>query len=73
MTIGTPDGNEAGQLVENAARERPRMHGSHAADLLDEHGYTHEAALVRDELRNQRGHLSAKQAAQFLRHQADPR
>lgn len=54
------------QLVQDAARERRGMHGKHAADLLDERGYRAEAALVRGEVRAQNGHLSAKQAAQFL-------
>ncbi|MFJ2752702.1 hypothetical protein [Streptomyces sp. NPDC087297] len=73
MTTSTPADHPAAQLVENAARERPRMHASHAADLLDQHQYATEANLIRDELRAQRGHLSAKQAARFLRDQADAR
>ncbi|MER6253642.1 hypothetical protein ABT224_20030 [Streptomyces sp. NPDC001584] len=72
MTSSAPGDNPAAELVATAAAARPRMHGRHAADLLDRHGYADEAALVRDELRAQRGHLSAKQAAQLLRCQAAP-
>lgn len=62
----------AAQLVEDAARERTIRHGKHAADLLDEHGHPGEATLIRTEVRAQNGHLSARQAADFLRRPANP-
>lgn len=61
------DREAAAQLVEAAARERTIRHGKHAADLLDEHGHPDEATLLRAEVRAQNGHLSARQAADFLR------
>jgi hypothetical protein len=56
----------AAQLVAAAAKERRGMHGKHAADLLEEHGYTEEAERIRAEVRAQNGHLSGKQALQML-------
>jgi len=58
--------NPAVRLVLDAAKERRGMHGSHAAELLEEHGYTAEAEWIRREVRAANGHLSAKQAAQVL-------
>ncbi|GAA2107984.1 hypothetical protein [Streptomyces synnematoformans] len=64
--------NPAARLVAEAAATRSGMHGSHAADLLDEHGHTEAAALIRDVVAGRRGHLSAKQAVQLLLDTADP-
>jgi hypothetical protein len=60
------DANPAARLIHEAARERRGMHGKHAAELLDEHGYTTEAEHVRRAVSRCHGHMSAKQAAQFL-------
>jgi hypothetical protein len=69
----TAAADPAVQLVLDAMRERRGMHGRHAADLLAEHGYTAEAELVREEVRAQNGHLSAKQAVQLLQHRTGSR
>ncbi|MEU2453963.1 hypothetical protein ABZ605_28270 [Streptomyces sp. NPDC012765] len=66
------DHETAAQLIEDAAHERTIRHGKHAADLLDEHGHPDEAALIRAEVRAQNGHLSARQAADFLRRPVAP-
>jgi hypothetical protein len=56
----------AAQLVAHALTQRRGMHGKHAAELLDEHGHTKEADLIRREVRDRNGHLSAKQALELL-------
>jgi hypothetical protein len=56
----------AAQLVADALTQRRGMHGKHAADLLAEHGHTKEADLIRREVRDRKGHLSAKQALELL-------
>ncbi|QKV98326.1 hypothetical protein HUT19_42175 (plasmid) [Streptomyces sp. NA02950] len=53
-------------LIRAAMAQRRGMHGSHAADLLAEHGFTEEADRIRAEVCAQMGHLSAKQALQLL-------
>ncbi|WP_333745589.1 hypothetical protein [Streptomyces sp. IBSBF 2950] len=53
-------------LIRAAMAHRRGMHGSRAADLLAEHGFTEEADRIRSEVRAQMGHLSAKQALQLL-------
>ena len=58
--------NPAVRLILDAAKQRRGMHGSHAAELLDEHSYTAEAERVRHEVSAAHGHLSAKQAAALL-------
>lgn len=58
--------NPAARLIADAARERRGMHGKHAADLLEQHGYTETADRVRSEVRARNGLLSAKQAIELL-------
>lgn len=58
--------NPAARLIADAAKERRISHGKHAADLLEQHGYTEAAALVRREVRARNGLLSAKQAIELL-------
>ncbi|MET9321906.1 hypothetical protein ABZX75_17190 [Streptomyces sp. NPDC003038] len=53
-------------LILAAASERRGMHAKQAAQLLDQHGYTDAAAVVMAELKNRRGHMSAKGAASLL-------
>jgi hypothetical protein len=61
----------AAKLIFDAAKERRGMHGRHAAELLDEHGYTTEAAQIRDMVTAMKGHLSANQAALWLIERAE--
>jgi hypothetical protein len=56
----------AAKLVADAAAARRIRHGKHAAGLLDEHGYTTEAELVRRAVSERNGLMSAKQAVTFL-------
>ncbi|MEU9033841.1 hypothetical protein AB0D45_02835 [Streptomyces sp. NPDC048352] len=59
-------------LVLAAAASRRGMHAKQAALLLEEHGHGDAAALIRAELKERRGHMSAKGAASFLRDLARP-
>jgi hypothetical protein len=61
----------AAKLIFDAAKERRGMHGRHAAELLDENGYTSEAAQIRDMVTAMKGHLSANQAALWLIERAE--
>ncbi|MFJ2882377.1 hypothetical protein ACIQGT_14340 [Streptomyces sp. NPDC093108] len=54
-------------LIRDAAHGRHGMHASQAAALLVEHGFTDDAALIRAEIKNQHGRMSAAQAATLLR------
>ncbi|MGW1352986.1 hypothetical protein ACWCQE_27525 [Streptomyces sp. NPDC002409] len=54
-------------LILDAAREHRGMHAARAADLLEVRGFADDAALIRAEIKNRAGHLSAKQAATLLR------
>ncbi|MEW2631585.1 hypothetical protein AB0903_07990 [Streptomyces sp. NPDC048389] len=54
-------------LIVQAAAERRGMHAAQAALLLEQHGHTTDADAVRAEIKASRGHMSAKQAATFLR------
>lgn len=65
------DGNPAVRLILDAARERRGMHGKHAAELLDAHGYTAEAARIRRAVSERNGLLSAKQAAALILDEAE--
>ncbi|MDX3165905.1 hypothetical protein PV516_19145 [Streptomyces scabiei] len=68
-TSATADGEapkDPVTLIREAMAQRRGMHGRHAADVLDQHGYTSEARRIRREVRVQKGHLSAKQAIQLL-------
>lgn len=58
--------NPAAKLIFDAAKQRRGMHGKHAAELLDAHGYTTEAEQVRDRVAAMHGHLSANLAAMWL-------
>ncbi|MEW2068467.1 hypothetical protein [Streptomyces sp. NPDC007346] len=53
-------------LIRKAAEARRSMHAKQAARLLAEHGYERAAELVLTELRVRRGHMSARQAADYL-------
>jgi hypothetical protein len=55
------------RLVLQACGEGRLTHARHAADLLAEHGYADEAAVIRAQSKDRRGHMSAKQAAEYLR------
>ncbi|MFD8820841.1 hypothetical protein ACFV1C_00480 [Streptomyces sp. NPDC059605] len=55
------------ELILAAARERRGMHAAQAADLLEIRGFADDAALIRAEVKNRAGHMSAKQAATLLR------
>ncbi|MET7475115.1 hypothetical protein ABZT17_12245 [Streptomyces sp. NPDC005648] len=61
----------AAKLVVDAAANRSIRHGKHAAELLDEHGYTAEAELIRKAVSDRHGLMSAKQAAVLLLDQAE--
>ena len=54
------------ELILKAASETKGMHGQQAAHLLTQHGYAEEAAAVQAELSARGGHMSARQAAEFL-------
>ncbi|WP_128378505.1 hypothetical protein [Streptomyces cavernae] len=56
----------AAQLIREAAKTRRGMHGKHAAELLDQHGHSEEAEVIRRAVVERSGHLSAKQAADLL-------
>jgi len=58
--------NPAAKLIADAVTERGIRHGQHAVNLLREHGYTAEADNVQRAVSRRHGHMSAKQAAQFL-------
>ena len=58
--------NPAARLILTASKERRGMHGRHAADLLEAHGHTEAAEIVRAEVKARNGLLSAKQAAHLL-------
>lgn len=58
--------NPAAKLIFDAAKLQRGMHGKHAAELLDAHGYTAEAEQVRDRVALMHGHLSANLAAMWL-------
>lgn len=60
------DRHPAVRLVIDAAKTRRGLHGTHVAELLDEHGHTTQAEQIRDAVRAAHGHLSAKQAAALL-------
>jgi hypothetical protein len=62
----TDTSSEAAKLIREAAKTRHGMHGKHAAELLDQHGQTDAAAMIRRAVTERNGHLSAKQAADLL-------
>lgn len=54
-------------LILAAASERRGMHAAQAALLIEEHGYQDAALAIRAEMKERRGHLSARQAVCLLR------
>ncbi|MEV4033425.1 zinc finger domain-containing protein [Streptomyces umbrinus] len=65
-TTSRIDANPAVRLILDAAKTRRGMHGKHAAELLDGHGYTAEAECIRRAVSDRNGLMSAKQAAALL-------
>ena len=61
----------AAKLVADAAKERRGMHGKHAAELLDVHGYTAEAERISRVVSDRNGLMSAKQAIALLVDEAE--
>ncbi|MER7835272.1 hypothetical protein ABTY98_05015 [Streptomyces sp. NPDC096040] len=62
------DRESPADLVQAAyAAQEVGPHASQAANLLARHGHLDAAALVRGEVKNNRGHLSTLQAVEFLR------
>ncbi|MGC5410393.1 hypothetical protein ACPXCX_42770, partial [Streptomyces sp. DT225] len=53
-------------LLNTAAAEMRGLHAKQAAQFLDLRGETEAARRVLEELKARRGHMSARQAAQFL-------
>ncbi|MFJ4627088.1 hypothetical protein [Streptomyces sp. NPDC088847] len=60
------DAVPAAKLILTAARCREITHGAQSADLIERHGYSEEADVIRLTLKIRNGHLSAKQAVSLL-------
>jgi hypothetical protein len=60
-------GDAAGLIQAAYARQEVGTHAAQAVNLLQRHGHDDAAALLRGEIKNNRGHLSTLQAVQFLR------
>lgn len=61
---------EAVALIIAAADERRVHHAKQAAQVLDENGHQEAGDLIRAEIKARHGHMSARQAAGFLRDSA---
>ncbi|MFF2094826.1 hypothetical protein [Streptomyces sp. NPDC058202] len=59
-------GDPAAKLVADAVTARTIRHGSHAAELLDGHGYAEQAERIRTAVSERNGLMSAKQAVALL-------
>jgi hypothetical protein len=70
-TSGRIDANPAVRLILDMAKTRRGMHGKHAAELLDEHGYTDAAERIRRAVSERNGLMSAKQAAALILDEAE--
>jgi hypothetical protein len=57
---------DAVALLNAAAAEVRGLHAKQAAQFLDQRGHGEAARRIQQEIRERRGHMSARQAAQFL-------